>query len=271
VRRQVTPLHAMLAALGEVESIFFRGVGPGGYDIYGAKFAGGLAEFRVRLAPDGYIEDISFRADGDSTPGEILTCTQEQTPNAVRDTVVPIQLLLYNDSGADIRVFVLDAHGRRSGDFMIGIDRSAPFLTHVGEPWVITDASGQCLEIIMPGQNTRFLTIPADAREQAARPAPQRRSPAPGSEQALRDYIDALARGTPNYDNMTPQVAAYTRRQLLLNQAVLARLGTLRAVSFYAATPNGNDVYIAHFTNGSAEWRIGLVKQGKIGRIALGP
>ena len=161
-----------------------------------------------------------FRPDGDSTPGEILTCAQEQTLQAVRDTV-PIQLLLYNDSGADIRAFAIDGDGRRSRDLMIGNDRSAPFLTHVGQPWVVTDSSGQCLEIIMPGQRTRFLTIPADAREQAARPAPQRRSPAPGSEEALREYIDALGRGAPRYDDMTPQVAAYTRQQLLLNRAVL--------------------------------------------------
>ena len=33
----------------------------------------------------------------------------------------------------------------------------------------------------------------------------------------------------------------------------------------------GSDVYVAHFANGSAEWRIGLVKDGAIGRIALGP
>jgi hypothetical protein len=123
----------------------------------------------------------------------------------------------------------------------------------------------------MPGQSTRFLTVPADAREQAARPALQRRSPVPGSEQALREYIDALGRGAPKYADMTPQVAAYTGQQLLLYRAVLARLGTLRALSFRAATTNGNDFYIGHFTNGSAEWRIGLVKQGKIGRIALGP
>jgi BlaR1 peptidase M56 len=270
VRRQIAPLHAMLTALGAVESVFFRGVGPGGYDIYGAKFASGLAEFRVRLAPDGNIEDMGFQPDGDSTPGEILTCAQEQTLKAVRDTV-PIQLLLYNDSGADIRAFALDGDGRRSRDLMIGDDRSASFLARVGQPWVVTDASGQCLEFIMPGQSTRFLTIPADAREQAARPATHRRSPVPGSEQALREYIDALARGAPKYDDMTPQVAAYTRQQFLLNRAVLARLGTLRGMSFRAVTANSNDLYIAHFTNGSAEWRIGLVKQGKIGRIALGP
>jgi hypothetical protein len=270
VRRRIAPLHAMLTALGAVESVFFRGVGPGGYDIYGAKFASGFAEFRLRMGPAGAIEDMGFWPDGDGTPGEILTCAQEQTLRAVQDTV-PIRLLLYNDSGADIRVFALDGDGRRSSDFVIGDDRSAPFVARVGQPWVVTDASGQCLEIIMPGQSTRFLTIPADAREQAARPAPQRRSPESGSEQALRDYIDALARGAPKYDDMTPQVAAYTREQFLLNRAVLARLGTLRAMSFRGATANGNDLYIAHFTNGSAEWRIGLVKQSKIGRIALGP
>jgi hypothetical protein len=270
VRRQVAPLHAMLAAFGDVESVFFRGVGPGGYDIYGAQFQNGLGEFRVRLGADGNIEDIGFRADGDSTPGEILTCAQEQTLQAAGATV-PIQLLIYNTSSVDIRAFALDGEGKRSGALMIGDDRSAAFLAHVGEPWVFTDASGQCLEIIMPGQSTRYLTIRADAGEQAVRPAPQRRSPAPGSEQALRDYIDALGRGAPNYDEMTPQVATNTRQQLLLYRAVLARLGTLRAMSFRTVTTTGNDVYIANFSNGAAEWRIGLVKEGKIGRISLGP
>jgi hypothetical protein len=262
--------RAMLTALGAVESVFFRGVGPGGYDIYGVQFANGLAEFRVRLATDGNIEDLGFRPDGDGTPGQILACAQEQTLKAVQDTV-PIQLMLYNDSGADIRVFALDGDGRRSRDLVIGDDRSSTFTAHTGQPWVVTDTYGQCLEIIMPGQSTRFVTVPADAREQAIRPAAQRRSPIPGSEQALRQYIDALARGAPKYDDMTPQVARYTREQFLLKRAVLARLGTLRAMSFRGATANGNDLYIGHFTNGSAEWRIGLVKQGKIGRIALGP
>jgi hypothetical protein len=260
----------MLAAFGDVESVFFRGVGPGGYDIYGAQFAGGLGEFRVRLGADGNIEDMGFRADGDSTPGEILTCAQEQTLQAAGATA-PIQLLIYNASGVDIRAFALDGKGKRSRALMIGDDRSAAFLAHVGEPWVFTDASGQCLEIMMPGQSIRYLTIQADAHEQAVRPAPQRRSPVPGSEQALREYIDALGRGVPNYDDMTPQVATNTRQQLLLYRAVLARLGTLRALSFRAVTAAGNDLYIAHFSNGSADWRIGLVKEGKIGRISLGP
>src|ERR1700746_2633204 len=86
VRRQSAALHAMLAAFGDVESVFFRGVGPGGADLYGAEVADGLGEFRVRLGADGNIEDRVFRPDGDNTPGEILTCAQEQTLKAAGGT-----------------------------------------------------------------------------------------------------------------------------------------------------------------------------------------
>jgi hypothetical protein len=270
VRRQISQLHAMIAALGAVESVFFRGVGPGGYDIYGAKFAGGFAEFRMLVGADENIEDMTFRPDGDGTPGGVVTCAQEQTLKSLRRTA-PIRLQLYNVSGADVRVFALDFEGKRSRYTMIGDDRSALILTYISRPWVVTDTSGRCLEIIMPGQNTRFLAITPDASEQALRSAPRRTSPMAGSEQALRQYIDALRRGEPNYDDMTPEVAADTRQQLLLNQAILARLGELRAMSFRGVGPLGSDIYIVHFANGSAEWRIGLAKQGRIGRIALGP
>ena len=45
----------------------------------------------------------------------------------------------------------------------------------------------------------------------------------------------------------------------------------LRAMSFRGVTPLDNDLYMVHFANGTAEWRIGLVKERTIGRIALGP
>jgi hypothetical protein len=271
VRRQSAQLRTMTMTLGTVESVFFRGVGPGGFDIYGIKFVRGLAEFRVLAGPDGTMEDMIFRPDGDDTPGEVAACTQEQMLKPVPESV-PIQLWLFNDTGADIRVSALDGEGGRSHEVGIGDDRSVPILTAVGQPWIVTDAAGQCLQIVVPGQSTRHHIVPADAREQAARPAPRRTSPIPGSEQALRQYIDALGRGEPDYDSMTPQVAAYTRQELALSQAILARFGALRAVSFRGVTfNNGNDIYIAHFAHGSAEWRIGLVKEGRIGRVALGP
>jgi hypothetical protein len=148
---------------------------------------------------------------------------------------------------------------------------STSVVTYVDSRWVVADASGQCLQIVLPGQRTRYLTVessPLGIRlEQAAR----RFAPLPGSEEMLRQYIDALGRGEPNYDRMTAEVAAQTRAQLPMEQAIVSRLGALRAVSFRGVTASGNDVYMAHFANGTAEWRIGLVKDGMIGRIALGP
>jgi hypothetical protein len=70
---------------------------------------------------------------------------------------------------------------------------------------------------------------------------------------------------------MTPEVAAATRRDLLLNQAILSKLGAVRAMSFRVVTALDNDMYMVYFAGGAAEWRIGLLPDGRIGRIALGP
>ena len=124
----------------------------------------------------------------------------------------------------------------------------------------------------MPGQHTRLLTLrPADARASHGNFASRRSVPMPGSEEALRQYIDAIARGTPDYDRMTPEVASATRRDLLLNQAILAKLGAVRAVSFRAVTALDADMYMVYFAGGAAEWRIGVLPDGKISRLSLGP
>jgi hypothetical protein len=148
---------------------------------------------------------------------------------------------------------------------------SSPILTNVDTPWVIADASGKCLEIVLPGQRTRFLTVEGSRVGGPERAVSRRAVPLAGSEEMLRQYIEALRRGEPNYDRMTSEVATLTRQQLPFNQAILARLGDLRAVSFRGVNAFGNDIYMTHFANGTAEWRIGLVKDGIIGKIALGP
>jgi BlaR1 peptidase M56/Domain of unknown function (DUF3471) len=268
MRRQLPHLHAMLTALGPVESVFFRGVGPGGYDIYGAKFASGIAEFRLLMGADSSIDDVLFRPDGDDTPGGVAGCADAPSLKAVRDTA-PIKLVLFNGSGADIQLLSVDFEGHRTRHAIIGDEMSGTMLTYVGRPWIIADAAGQCLEVVWPGQRTRFLTVVHGSPPEHSVPA--RRMPAAGSEEALRQYIDALRRGEPDYQQMTAQVAGVTNRQLLLNQAILSKLGPLRAILFRGVTPLDNDLYIAHFANGSAEWRIGLARDGRIGRIALGP
>jgi len=179
----------------------------------------------------------------------------------------PIKLQFYNDSGRDIHLFELDPQGKRIARNTIGDETTLSVMTYVDHPWVVADAAGQCLEIVLPGQRMRYHNVGASP----TRPVGSRSAPRPGSEEMLRNYIEALSRGEPDYDRMTPEAAAQTRRNLELDRAILARLGALRAVSFRGVTSVGSDVYMTHFANGSAEWRIGLVKNGNIGRIALGP
>jgi hypothetical protein len=271
IRRQVSQLHSMFKALGTVESIFFRGVGPGGYDIYGVKFANGFAEFRFLLGTDGKADDVIFRPDGNETAGGVVACSEESVLRSKGETA-PIRLLLYNGSGRDIQLYGLDAEGKRAAHGTIANDMSSPVMTYVDSPWVVADSSGKCLEIVLPGQRTRYHTVEgAGARGLPEHSAPPRTVPQAGTEQMLRHYVETLGRGEPDYDRMTVEVAAQTRQQLPFNQAILTRLGALRAVSFRGVSSLGSDIYMAHFANGTAEWRIGLVKDGTIGRIALGP
>ena len=270
IRGQAVQLQSMFKAFGVVESIFFRGVGPGGYDIYGVKFANGSAEFRILLGADGKAEDVNVRPDGNEALGGVVGCSEEKSLRSHGDTA-PIKLFFYNDSGGDIQLYQLDSEGKHAARGTIGDNMSSSVLTHVNSPWLIADASGKCLEIVLAGQRTRFLSVEGALPAGAPESLSARTTPRAGSEGMLRQYIEAVGRGQPNYDRMTAEVAAQTRQQLALDQAILGKLGTLRALSFRGVTLIGSDVYMAHFANGSAEWRIGLVKDGMIGRISLGP
>ena len=268
IRRQESELQAMFKAFGAVEAIFFRGVGPGGYDIYGVKFVNGVAEFRILLTADNKADDVIFRPDGDSNPGGILACSEEGSIRATAVTA-PIKVLIYNGSGSDIQLFKIDAEGKRVASGTIGEDVTFPVTTYVDSPWVITDRSGKCLEVLLPGQQTRLHTVEAHSLSGGA--VLRRTVPRAGSEAKLRGYIESVGRGEPDYDRMTSEVATQTRQQLPFSQAILSRLGAVRAMSFRGVSGLGSDVYVVQFANGSAEWRIGLVKDGTIGRIALGP
>jgi hypothetical protein len=73
-----------------------------------------------------------------------------------------------------------------------------------------------------------------------------------------------VRRGEPNYDQMVPEVAKMTWAQLILDQAILATLGTVQTVTFARVGDAEDYVYKVKFDNGSAEWRIVLTRDGKI-------
>lgn len=269
IHRQLNETQATFVALGALESIFFRGVGPGGYDIYGAKFANGTAEFRLLLEPDGKVGDVTFRADGNDELGGIVPCAEEANVRGHAGTS-PIRIMLYNELGDDIQVFNLDADGNRKAQSVVRPNMSWTATTTVNSPWMIADKSGRCLEVLMPGRQTRFHNV--EATSLGARPgrAARRAVPIANGEEMLRRYIEGVGKGQPDYEHMTSEVADITRQQLPFDQAILARLGALRAVSFRGVTALDSDIYIAQFANGSAEWRIG-VRNGTVTKIALGP
>jgi bla regulator protein blaR1 len=269
IHRQLDQLHETFVALGAIESIFFRGVGPGGYDIYGAKFENGSAEFRLLLEPDGKASDVIFRPDGNDELGGIVSCAEETNVRG-RAGTSPIRIMVYNEIGDDIQVFNLDADGNRKTQGVVRANMSWASWTTVNNPWVIADKSGRCMEILLPGRQTRFHNV--EASNLGARPgrAARRAVPIANGEEMLRRYIEGVGKGQPDYDHMTSEVADITRQQLPFDQAILARLGTLRAVLFRGVTALDSDIYVAQFANGSAEWRIG-VRNGTITKIALGP
>lgn len=270
LRPQAANLQRTLAAFGPLETAFFRGVGPGGYDIYGVTFANGSAELRLMMAADGTIDNVLFRPNGDDTPGDVLACGQEA---ALRPAPggAPIKVNMFNETGAAIGLFELDGTGTRTSRTSIEDSRHGEVLTHVGSPLIVADAAGRCLEIVMPGWRTRFVQVLAQVGETPNWQFTPRMAPQPGSEQTLRRYIDDLRRGAPDYARMTPGIAAITERNLSLERAILAELGPVRSISFRGVTFSGNDIYTVYFANGSADWRIGLLRDGRIGRLALGP
>jgi beta-lactamase regulating signal transducer with metallopeptidase domain len=265
IRRQASDLHTVLVAFGKVESVFFRGVGPGGYDIYGVKFANGSADFRLLLDADGKVDDVYFQPNGNDRPGGVVDCSAERSLKS-EGAGAAIRILIENETGGDIQLYNLDADGNRAAHGMIADHRSTVVWTSVNSPWIVADRSGQCLEIVLPGQRTRYHTV---ATSHISGPA--RSTPLAGTEDMLRQYIDGLSRGQPNYDRMSADVAAQTRQALPFDQAILTRLGELRALSFRGVTALGSDIYMAHFANGTAEWRISLAENGSITRIVLGP
>jgi len=89
-------------------------------------------------------------------------------------------------------------------------------------------------------------------------------TPAPGSEAAVRRLIEETRLGKPNYDLMSPGMAAATRQQLPQLQSSITQLGALQSVSFKGVGPAGPDIYTAKFENGSLEYRIWLAPDGKI-------
>jgi CubicO group peptidase (beta-lactamase class C family) len=72
--QQLAQIQSMMSKLGALQSLVFKGVGPGGADIYSVRFEKGALETRIWLGVDGKIENTNARPDegGVGAPAESL-------------------------------------------------------------------------------------------------------------------------------------------------------------------------------------------------------
>jgi CubicO group peptidase (beta-lactamase class C family) len=62
-RQQLPQLKATIHQLGAIEAVTFKGVGPGGADIYDVKFEHGLTEWRILMQSDEKVASVGFRPE----------------------------------------------------------------------------------------------------------------------------------------------------------------------------------------------------------------
>jgi hypothetical protein len=92
----------------------------------------------------------------------------------------------------------------------------------------------------------------------------------PGSEVALRRTIDEIARDTPNYDLMTPEVIAAVQENKRMVRRHLSSLGTVESLSFLSTNARGDDAYLVVFDKGVMLWEISLTAENKTSWLQLG-
>ena len=87
-------------------------------------------------------------------------------------------------------------------------------------------------------------------------------TPHPDREASLRRYVESLERGAPNYDEMTPEMAAALRQNMPNIVAAIKPLGQLQSIAFDHSAPNDTDVYLVIFEHGKVEWSVGPLTPG---------
>lgn len=109
-----------------------------------------------------------------------------------------------------------------------------------------------------------------NAEEEAQRRI-SRKIPMPQSESILRRVISEHARGEPDFDGMSPPLAALAKEQIDFIQSELKKAGALRTLSFKGVSQGSLDIYDVHFEHADMEWGFALSPSGKISALYLRP
>jgi DNA-binding CsgD family transcriptional regulator len=88
--------------------------------------------------------------------------------------------------------------------------------------------------------------------------------PTAGTEAALRRLVAGLAKGSPDYDKLSPRFAEVVRRDLPRTQPLFSAMGELRSVTFRGRGEMGDDVYDLVFANGGVMMSAALDAEGRM-------
>ncbi|THD79885.1 MAG: hypothetical protein E7812_08390 [Phenylobacterium sp.] len=148
------------------------------------------------------------------------------------------------------------------------IGRSSSQITHSN--W---EGTGVTPDVAAPADRALAVALerlgqtPAAGEVDALSPTPLFRPRAarqPGSDLALRRYVQTLAMGTPSTRLVTPEWSKESREDLAEEKAALAGLGPLRSVRFREVGPFGDNIYDLGFAHGQARWMVLLARDGRI-------
>jgi hypothetical protein len=131
----------------------------------------------------------------------------------------------------------------------------------------VEEGAAQRLVISQPGTTLQLARIDAktaDLIKQAIAERIKGRIPMPGSEQALRQMIDAVRTGNPDYEQMGSAFAEIARAQLSMWQTVGQYFGAIVSIEFMGVSRQGWDIYRVQHERDVQQYRIALGDDGKV-------
>ena len=90
------------------------------------------------------------------------------------------------------------------------------------------------------------------------------------AETALKTTIAAMQSGTPNYADMTPDLAAKVLEQAATVAPLVKGFGELLGVT-HVSTQNGSELFLVMFANAPTQWIVGQNAEGKITALLFRP
>ena len=138
--------------------------------------------------------------------------------------------------------------------------------------------SGDMTTAVTLNQNGRSITMPridagaAQLLESTQLARVQINQPSPGTEAALRNFIQRREAGLPvQFETMSPAMAEAMRAQMPQADQIRATLGKLQSIQFQGVGTQGYDTYTVKYENASMIYRIQLDQRGIITGMSMSP